>query len=234
VVHSATKFIGGHGTTIAGVLVESGKFAWKKDKHPLLTEPSPSYHGVRFTETFSEFAFLTRARAEVLRDVGACLSPMNAWLLIQGLETLPIRMQAHVENAVRIATFLEQHPSVAWVKYPGLPSSEYQPLVRKYLPLGAGAILTFGVRGGRAAGERFIEALQLWSHLANVGDVKSLVIHPASTTHSQLSDEELIAAGITPDMVRLSVGLEDTDDLIWDLEQGLHAARSAQTPAGIA
>lgn len=231
VVHSATKFIGGHGTTIAGVLVDSGKFAWQADRHPLLTEPSPAYHGVRFTETFGEFAFLTRARAEVLRDIGACLSPINAWLLIQGLETLAVRMQAHVENAMRVAEFLEQHEGVAWIKYPGLPSSEYRALVRKYLPLGAGSIFTFGLRGGREAGERFIEGLQLWSHLANVGDVKSLVIHPASTTHSQLNDDELVSAGITPDMVRLSVGLEDVDDLIWDLEQGLAAARATRSPA---
>lgn len=235
VVHSATKFIGGHGTTIAGVLVESGQFVWTSAKHPLLTEPSPSYHGVRFTDTFGEFAFLTRARAEVLRDIGACLSPMNAWLLIQGLETLPVRMQAHVENAVRIASHLQHHPDVAWIKYPGLPSSEYHALVSQYLPLGAGSIFTFGVRGGREAGERFIEALQLWSHLANVGDAKSLVIHPASTTHSQLSDAELINAGITPDMVRLSVGLEDPEDLIWDLEQGLKAARQASSvPVAVA
>ncbi len=231
VVHSATKFIGGHGTTIAGVLIDSGKFAWQTGRHPLLTEPSPAYHGVRFTETFGEFAFLTRARAEVLRDIGACLSPMNAWLLIQGLETLAVRMQAHVENAMRVAEFLEQHEGVAWIKYPGLPSSEYQALVRKYLPLGAGSIFTFGLRGGREAGERFIEGLQLWSHLANVGDVKSLVIHPASTTHAQLNDDELVAAGITPDMVRLSVGLEDVEDLIWDLEQGLAAAGTTRSPA---
>ncbi len=231
VVHSATKFIGGHGTTIAGVLVDSGKFAWQADRHPLLTEPSPAYHGVRFTETFGEFAFLTRARAEVLRDIGACLSPMNAWLLIQGLETLAVRMQAHVENAMRVAEFLEQHEGVAWIKYPGLPSSEYRALVRKYLPLGAGSIFTFGLRGGREAGERFIEGLQLWSHLANVGDVKSLVIHPASTTHSQLNDDELVSAGITPDMVRLSVGLEDVEDLLWVLEQGLAAARATRSPA---
>lgn len=231
VVHSATKFIGGHGTTIAGVLIDSGKFAWQTERHPLLTEPSPAYHGVRFTETFGEFAFLTRARAEVLRDIGACLSPMNAWLLIQGLETLAVRMQAHVENAMRVAEFLEKHEGVAWIKYPGLPSSEYQTLVRKYLPLGAGSIFTFGLRGGREAGERFIEGLQLWSHLANVGDVKSLVIHPASTTHSQLNDDELVSAGITPDMVRLSVGLEDVEDLIWDLEQGLAAARATRSSA---
>ncbi|PZR60470.1 MAG: bifunctional O-acetylhomoserine aminocarboxypropyltransferase/cysteine synthase [Candidatus Eremiobacter antarcticus] len=227
VVHSATKYIGGHGTTIAGVLVESGRVPWGAGRHPLLDEPSPGYHGVRFTETFGEYAFLTRARAEVMRDVGACLSPMNAWLLIQGLETLAVRMQAHVENAERIALFLEGHEAVTWVKYPGLESSPYHALAKRYMPVGAGAIFTFGVRGGRAAGERFIEALELWSHLANVGDAKSLVIHPASTTHSQLDDAGLSAAGITPDMVRLSVGLEDPDDLIWDLEQGLAAARKA-------
>ena len=231
VVHSATKYICGHGTTVGGVLVESGRFAWGAGKHPLLNEPSPSYHGVRFADTFGEYAFLTRARSEVMRDVGACLSPMNAWLLIQGLETLPVRMQAHVENAGRIAQFLEVHPGVAWVSYPGLPSSPHHALASRYLPLGAGGILTFGVRGGRVAGERFIEALELWMHLANVGDVKSLVIHPASTTHSQLDDRELAAAGITPDMVRLSVGLEDVEDLVWDLERGLAAAATTVQPA---
>jgi len=227
VVHSATKYICGHGTVIAGVLVESGKFPWAAGRHPLLSEPSPSYHGVRFADTFGEYAFLTRARSEVMRDVGACLSPMNAWLLIQGLETLAVRMEAHVRNATRIAQFLSTYDAVAWVQYPGLPESPYYDLAQRYLPLGAGGIVTFAVRGGRAAGERFIEALELWSHLANVGDVKSLVIHPASTTHSQLSDSELAAAGITPDMVRLSVGLEDVEDLIWDLEQGLAASARA-------
>lgn len=231
VLHSATKYICGHGTTVAGVLVESGKFPWGAGKHPLLNEPSPSYHGVRFADTFGEYAFLTRARSEVMRDIGSCLSPMNAWLLIQGLETLAVRMEAHVENAMHIAHFLEEHEGVAWVKYPGLPSNPYYGLARRYLPQGAGGIVTFGVRGGRAAGERFIEALELWSHLANVGDVKSLVIHPASTTHSQLDEDGLVAAGITPDMVRLSVGLEDVGDLIWDLERGLAAAQSAALPA---
>ena len=229
VVHSATKFIGGHGTTIAGVLVDSGRFVWNAERHPLLTEPSPSYHGVRLVEAFGEFAFLTRARAEVLRDTGACLSPMNAWLLVQGLETLAVRMQAHVENAQRVAAFLAGHEAVAWISHPGLPDSPQRERVAKYLPLGAGSIFTFGVKGGRAAGERFIEGLELWSHLANVGDVKSLVIHPASTTHSQLNDAELEAAGITPDMIRLSVGLEDVDDLIWDLENGLRAAREGRS-----
>ncbi len=226
VLHSATKFLSGTGTLIGGVMVESGKFNWNAGKHPLIAAPSPAYHGMSFGETFGEFAFLCRARLEVLRDVGACMSPMNAWLLILGLETLAVRMRQHVANAKRIAEFLEKHDGVAWVKFAGLESSPYRALAQRYLPQGAGSIFTFGVRGGREAGVRFIDSLELWSHLANVGDAKSLVIHPASTTHQQLSDDELVAAGITPDMVRLSVGLEDADDLIWDLERGLAAARS--------
>jgi O-acetylhomoserine (thiol)-lyase len=228
VVHSATKYICGHGTVIGGVLVESGRFPWHEGKHPLLSEPSPSYHHVRFTETFSEYAFLTRARAEVMRDLGACLSPMNGWLMVQGLETLALRMDAHVKAALYIAGFLEGHPTVSWVNYPGLPSSAQYALVRKYLPLGAGGIITFGVASGRVGAERFIEALELWSHVANMGDAKSLVLHPASTTHSQLSDSELAAAGITPDMIRLSVGLEEEEDLTWDLERGLAAASGSR------
>jgi O-acetylhomoserine (thiol)-lyase len=232
VVHSATKFIGGHGTVIAGVIVESGKFPWGAGKHPLLSEPSPGYHDMNFAETFGEYAFLMRARAEVLRDVGACLSPMNAWLVLQGLETLPLRMRAHVENARIVAEFLAKSPDVAWINYAGLETSPQRALARKYLPDGAGAIFTFGLRGGREAGRAFIEALELWSHLANVGDAKSLVIHPASTTHQQLSDDEMRVSGVTPEMVRLSVGLEDPDDLIWDLENGLRAARRvAETEA---
>ncbi|HEV2909024.1 MAG TPA: O-acetylhomoserine aminocarboxypropyltransferase/cysteine synthase family protein, partial [Candidatus Eremiobacteraceae bacterium] len=226
VLHSATKFLSGTGTLIGGVLVESGKFNWNAGKHPLIAAPSPAYHGMSFAETFGEFAFLCRARLEVLRDVGACMSPMNAWLLILGLETLAVRMRQHVANAKRIAEHLEKHDGVAWVKFAGLESSPYRALAQRYLPQGAGSIFTFGVRGGREAGVRFIDSLELWSHLANVGDAKSLVIHPGSTTHQQLNDEELVAAGITPDMVRLSVGLEDADDLIWDLERGLAAARS--------
>jgi len=226
VTNSATKFIGGHGTVIGGIIVESGKFPWGA-KHPLLSQPSPGYHDLNFAETFGEFAFLMRARAEVLRDVGACLSPMNAWLLLQGLETLPLRMRAHVENARAIATFLQDRDEVAWINYAELDGSPYHALARRYLPGGAGAIFTFGLRGGREAGRAFIEALELWSHLANVGDAKSLVIHPASTTHQQLTDSEMTAAGVTPEMVRLSVGLEDVADLIWDLENGLRAARSA-------
>ncbi|HET7813556.1 MAG TPA: O-acetylhomoserine aminocarboxypropyltransferase/cysteine synthase family protein [Candidatus Baltobacteraceae bacterium] len=204
VLHSATKFIGGHGAVIGGVLIESGKFPWGNGKFPLLSEASPGYHNKVFTETFGEYAFLMRARAEVLRDVGSQLSPMDAWLLLMGLETLPVRMRAHVENAKRIVAFLQSRPEVEWVKAPAI-----------------GSIFTFGIRGGREAGRRFIDALELWSHLANVGDTKSLVIHPASTTHSQLSDEEMRNAGVAPESVRLSVGLEDTDDLIWDLENAL-------------
>ncbi len=207
VVHSATKFINGHGTTIGGVLVESGRFPWGNGRFPLLSEPSPGYHGKVFTETFGEYAFLMRARAEVLRDVGAQMSPMDAWLLLLGLETLALRMDRHVENARAVAAFLKERSEVAWVREPAL-----------------GSIFTFGLRGGREAGRRFIDALELWSHLANVGDSKSLVIHPASTTHSQLSDDELRRAGVEPESVRLSVGLEDVDDLLWDLDRALRRA----------
>ncbi|HEY1655736.1 MAG TPA: O-acetylhomoserine aminocarboxypropyltransferase/cysteine synthase family protein [Candidatus Tumulicola sp.] len=211
VLHSATKFIGGHGTTIGGVLVESGGFPWDNGRFALLSQPSPGYHQKVFTETFAEYAFLMRARAEVLRDVGAQMAPMDAWLLLQGLETLAIRMDRHVASAKAIAAFLEARAEVAWVKAPQL-----------------GSILTFGLRGGREAGRRFIDALELWSHVANVGDAKSLVIHPASTTHSQLSDEELAKGGVPPELVRLSVGLEDLDDLTWDLGNALRAS----VPAG--
>jgi O-acetylhomoserine (thiol)-lyase len=227
VTHSATKFIGGHGTVIGGVIVESGKFLWAAGKHPLLSTPSPGYHDMNFAETFGEYAFLMRARTEVLRDVGAALSPMNAFMLLQGVETLPLRMKAHVENARAIAAFLRTREEVAWINYAELDDSPYRALARKYLPDGAGSIFTFGLRGGLQAGVAFIEALELWSHLANVGDGKSLVIHPASTTHQQLGEHDLLASGVSPDMVRLSVGLEDPEDLIWDLENGLRAARAA-------
>jgi O-acetylhomoserine (thiol)-lyase len=227
VVQSATKFVGGHGTVIAGAIVESGTFPWGAGKHPLLSEPSPGYHDMNFAETFGEYAFLMRVRTEVLRDVGASLSPMNAFMLLQGLETLPLRMKAHVENAREIARFLRGRDEVAWINYAELDDSPYRSLAQKYLPDGAGSIFTFGLRGGREAGRAFIEALELWSHLANVGDAKSLVIHPASTTHQQLSDLEMTTSGVTPDMVRLSVGLEDASDLIWDLENGLRAAVAA-------
>jgi O-acetylhomoserine (thiol)-lyase len=224
VIHSATKFISGHGTTIGGVLVESGTFPWGSGRFPLLSEASPGYHQKVFSETFGEYAFLTRARAEVLRDVGAQLSPLDAWLLLLGLETLPLRMREHVRNARSIAEFLRARPDVMWVAYPGFEDHPQVQLARRYLPLGAGSIFTFGIRGGRDAGRRFIDALELWSHLANVGDAKSLVIHPASTTHSQLSDDEMRNAGVAPESVRLSVGLEDVDDLIWDLDNALKSA----------
>ncbi len=233
VTHSATKFIGGHGTVIGGVIVESGTFTWNPEKHPLLAQPSPGYHDMNFAETFGEYAFLMRVRTEVLRDVGAALSPMNAFQLLQGLETLPLRMRAHVENARTIAQFLRVRDEVAWVNFAELDDSPYRALARKYLPDGAGAIFTFGLRGGREAGRAFIEGLELWSHLANVGDAKSLVIHPASTTHQQLSDAEMVTSGVSPDMVRLSVGLEDPADLLWDLENGLRAARTAGATAAL-
>ena len=207
--------------------MESGRFPWHAGRHPLLSQPSPGYHDMNFAETFGEYAYLMRVRAEVMRDVGACLSPMNAWLLLQSIETLPLRMRAHVENTRTIVDFLKAREEVAWVSYPDLEDSPYRTLARKYLPDGAGAIFTFGLHGGRAAGRAFIEALELWSHLANVGDGKSLVIHPASTTHQQLSEADMLASGVTPEMVRLSVGLEDPSDLIWDLENGLRAARAA-------
>ena len=227
VVQSATKFLSGHGTVIAGIIVESGTFPWGAGRHPLLSQPSPGYHDMNFAETFGEYAFLMRARAEGMRDVGACLSPMNAWLLLQSLESLPLRMPAHVANARIVADFLRGREEVAWVDYAEFADSPYHAAARKYLPDGAGAIFTFGLRGGRPAGRAFIEALELWSHLANVGDGKSLVIHPASTTHQQLDDAQLRASGVTPEMVRLSVGLEDPADLLWDLENGLRAARLA-------
>ncbi len=221
VVHSATKFIGGHGTSIGGVIVESGRFPWDNGRFPHMTEPVASYGGLRFRENFGEYAFCTKLRVEQLRDVGACLSPFNAFMLLQGLETLALRMDAHVANAAAVATFLEDHPRVSWVRYAGLASSPYHALARRYLPKGPGAVFTFGVKGGRADGARFIEGLELVSHLANVGDAKTLVIHPASTTHQQLPEEALLAAGVSADMVRISVGIEDLDDIVDDLDQAL-------------
>jgi O-acetylhomoserine (thiol)-lyase len=228
VVHSATKFIGGHGTSIGGVVVEAGTFNWSNGRYPVVADPSPAYHGLAFHETFGMYGYLMKLRAESLRDLGAAMSPFNAFLFLLGLETLPLRMDRHVQNALGIAQFLQQHPAVERVRYPGLPDSQYAPLVRKYLPKGAGAVFAFDLRGGREAGQRFIRSLQLWSHLANVGDAKSLVIHPASTTHRQLNDDELAAAGISAGTIRLSVGLETLDDLIWDLERGLNAADAAR------
>jgi O-acetylhomoserine (thiol)-lyase len=232
VVHSATKFIGGHGTSIGGVVVEAGTFDWSNGRYPVVADPSPAYHGLAFHETFGMYGYLMKLRAESLRDLGACMSPFNAFLFLLGLETLPLRMDRHVANALGVAQFLAQHPSVERVRFAGLPDSPYRPLVERYLPRGAGAVFAFDLRGGREAGQRFIQELRLWSHLANVGDAKSLVIHPASTTHRQLSDEELVAAGITGGTIRLSVGLETLDDLIWDLERGLQAATATVTTRG--
>lgn len=222
VVHSATKFLGGHGSSIAGVIVDSGRFDWAgSGKFPEFTESDPSYHGLRFTEAFGPAAFIAKARVQLLRDTGACLSPFNAFLLLQGLETLSLRVERHVSNTQKIVAFLSQHPKVSWVNYPSLPGNKYYPLAQKYLPRGAGSIFTFGIKGGVEAGKRFIENLELFSLLANVADAKSLVIHPASTTHAQLSYEDQLKAGVTPDMIRLSIGIEDPDDLIEDLAQAL-------------
>jgi O-acetylhomoserine (thiol)-lyase len=221
VVHSLTKFMGGHGTSIGGIIVDGGKFPWDQGHFPQLTEPARSYHGMKFYETFGNIAFIIRARVEGLRDIGTCMSPFNAFLFLQGIETLGLRMDRHVSNALGVANFLENHPLVTWVKHPGMPWSPYYELAQKYLPKGAGSVFSFGIKGGYDAGRKFIDSLQLFSHLANVGDARSLVIHPSSTTHQQLSAAEQEAAGVTPDMVRLSVGLEDLDDLLWDLDQGL-------------
>jgi O-acetylhomoserine (thiol)-lyase len=225
VVHSATKFIGGHGTCIGGVIVDGGTFPWDNGTFPEMVEPSPGYHGMRYWETFGNFTFILKARVEMMRDLGACMSPFNAFLFLQGLETLAMRMEGHVANAKAVAEWLAKHPLVPWVNYAGLPSSPFYERAKRYLPKGAGSIFTFGVKGGREAGRRFIEAVKLHSHLANVGDAKSLVIHPASTTHQQQSDEEQIAAGISPDMIRISVGLENIEDILWDLDQALAASQ---------
>jgi O-acetylhomoserine (thiol)-lyase len=227
VVHSATKFIGGHGTSIGGVIVDGGKFPWDRGPFPQMLEPSPGYHGMRFHETFGDIAYIIKARVEGLRDYGPALSPFNSFMFLQGLETLKLRMECHSRNAMEVARFLSTHAHVGWVNYPGLPSSPSYTLAQKYLPKGQGAVMSFGIRGGLEAGRKFIENLKLFSHLANVGDAKSLVIHPASTTHQQLSDEEKKAGGISDDMVRLSIGLEDIDDILWDLDQALSAASKA-------
>lgn len=221
VIHSATKYLGGHGTTMGGVLVESGKFDWGNGKFPQMTTPSRGYHGVIFHETFGDFSFTMKARMETMRTLGPTLSPFNAFLLLQGIETLHLRMPRHCASALAVAQHLAAHPRVEWVNYPLLPGNRYERLARRYLPHGVGGILTFGVKGGAKAGERFIEAVQFLSHLANVGDAKTLVIHPASTTHRQLSDQEQRAAGVTPEMIRLSIGLETLDDIVWDIDQAL-------------
>ena len=234
VIHSATKFLGGHGTTIGGVVVDSGRFDWSNGRFPVIVEPSPAYHGLAFHETFGVYGYLMKLRAETLRDLGAALSPFNAFLLLQGIETLPLRMDRHVANAQAVAAWLAIQGGVEAVRYAGLPGSRYAPLVARYLPRGPGAIFSFDVAGGRPAAQAFVEALRLFSHLANVGDAKSLVIHPASTTHRQLSDPELAASGIGPGTIRLSIGLEDLDDLLWDLGHGLAAARAVAASAGAA
>ncbi len=220
VTHSTTKFLSGNGTTLGGVVVDGGTFDWRSGRFPNFTEPDPSYHGLRYAD-LGPSAFITKARIQMLRDIGACQAPFNAWTTLLGIETLSLRMERHVHNAGRVAEYLAAHPRVSWVRYPGLPSHPDHARAAKYLPKGPGAVLGFGIQGGVAAGRHFIERLQLFSHLANVGDAKSLAIHPASTTHSQLSEEELIAAGVTPDFIRLSIGLEDIDDILWDLEQAL-------------
>lgn len=223
IVHSATKFIGGHGTSMGGIIVDSGKFDWAaSDKFPGLTEPDESYHGVKYTETFGPAAFITKARVQMLRDTGACISPFNSFLLLQGLETLSLRVERHVENTKEICNFLVKHPKISWVNYPSLEDNKYYDLAEKYLPKGAGSIFTFGVKGGLEAGKQFIEKLEIFSHLANVADAKSLVIHPASTTHAQLSESAQKNAGVTPDMIRMSVGIESVKDLIADIEQALN------------
>ncbi len=224
VVHSATKFIGGHGTSIGGVIVDSGRFPWNQGRFPQLIEPSKGYHGIRFYETFGDFAYIMKTRVEGLRDFGPALSPFNSFLFLQGLETLKLRMQCHSRNALAVAQFLQTHPRVSWVNYPGLPDGKYHELAQRYLPKGSGGVLTFGIQGGLEAGRCFIEALQLFSHLANIGDAKSLVIHPASTTHQQLTSEERQAGGIGDDLIRLSIGLEELEDIIWDLDRGLEAS----------
>ena len=222
VTHSTTKFLQGHGTSVGGAIVESGKFDWTKGPgFPTMTEPDPAYHGLTFYETFGDFGFTMKARAVALRDFGPAMSPTNAFNTITGIETLHVRMDRHVENAKKVAAFLEAHPAVAWVSYAGLASSPYYDLAKKYLPKGAGAVFTFGLKGGFDAGVKLVETVEVFSHLANIGDTRSLILHPASTTHRQLSDEQRAAAGATPETIRLSIGLEDTDDLIRDLDIGL-------------
>jgi O-acetylhomoserine (thiol)-lyase len=226
VIHSATKFLGGHGTTLGGVVVESGRFDWGNGRFPVMTEPVPSYGGLTWWGNFQELGFLTKLRAEQLRDIGPALSPHSAFLLLQGVETLPFRMPAHVANAQRVAEWLAADPRVEYVRYAGLPDHPHHARAQRYLPEGPGAVFSFGVRGGREAGSRFIEAVQLCSHLANVGDARTLVLHPGSTTHQQLTTSQLEAAGVPEDLIRISVGLEDVDDILWDLDQALGAVAS--------
>jgi O-acetylhomoserine (thiol)-lyase len=225
VLHSLTKFMGGHGNSIGGIIVDSGKFPWEKGNFPMINDPAPAYHGMKLRETFGPIAYIIKCRVDGLRDLGPCLSPFNSFLFLQGIETLGMRMDKHVENAIHTAQYLEEHPLVEWVRYPSLPSSPYYSLAQKYMPKGAGAVFSFGIKGGYEAGKKLINSLRLFSHLANVGDSRSLVIHPASTTHQQLTAEQHLAAGVEPGMVRLSVGLEDIDDILWDLDQALTASQ---------
>lgn len=227
VIHSATKFIGGHGTSMGGIVIDGGKFNWNSEKFPLLSKPDPSYHGLNYAKDLGQAAFGTRLRTQVLRDYGACLSPFNSFLLMQGLETLHVRLARHAENALAIAQYLEEHEQVAWVSYPSLPSHPDYIKAKKYLPKGAGAVFTFGIKGGLRAGKKFIDSLKLFSLLANVGDAKSLVIHPASTTHAQLTTEQREQAGVPDDLIRLSIGIENVEDLIADLAQALEGAKNA-------
>src|SRR5277367_6094443 len=221
VVHSLTKFMGGHGNSIGGIIVDGGKFDWTNGKFPQLTEPSRAYHGMKFAETFGNLAFIIRARVEGLRDLGPCLSPCNAFLFLQGIETLGLRMDRHLSNTLAAAQHLEKHALVSWVEYPSLPTSPYFATAKKYTPKGGGAVFSFGIKGGYEAGKRFINSLKMFSHLANVGDARSLVIHPSSTTHQQLNTAEQAAAGVTADLIRVSIGIEDVEDILWDLDQAL-------------
>jgi O-acetylhomoserine (thiol)-lyase len=224
VLHSTTKWIGGHGTTIGGVIVDSGAFDWDSGKFPELVEPDPSYHGLRYVAAFGKTAYIVKARVQMLRDLGPCQAPFNSFLFLQGLETLSLRMERHCANALTVARWLSERKEVNWVKYPGLPDHPSYTLARKYLPRGRGSIVGFGIEGGVAAGRRFIESLKLFSHLANIGDAKSLAIHPASTTHQQLTPEQQAETGVTPDFIRLSIGIEDIADILWDLDQAIAAA----------
>ncbi|MFN7919196.1 MAG: O-acetylhomoserine aminocarboxypropyltransferase/cysteine synthase family protein [Bryobacteraceae bacterium] len=225
VVHSLTKFMGGHGTSIGGIIVDGAKFDWSKSNHPLLTKPSPAYHGLVFWDVLGPISFIIRARVEGLRDLGPCISPFNSFLFLQGIETLGMRMDRHLANALAVAQHLEAHKNVLWVNYPSLTSSPYHALAKKYMPKGGGAVFSFGIKGGYDAGKKFVDSLKMFSHLANVGDARSLVIHPPSTTHQQLSGPQQKAAGVTPDMIRLSVGIEDLEDILWDLDQALEASQ---------
>lgn len=225
VVHSASKFIGGNGTSIGGIVIDSGNFDWTSGRFPAMTEPDAGYHGLRYAYDIGKAAYITKMRTQLLRDLGVTLSPFNAFLYILGLETLHLRVERQVENAFKVAQYLENHPAVAWVNYPSLPSNKFYALAQKYLPRGAGSVFTFGIKGGREAGGKFIDSVQLFSHMANLGEVRSLVVHPASTTHAQLSPEEQISTGVTPDMVRISLGVENIEDLLNDLNQALAASQ---------